>query len=115
MEGEVMKTRYEKKYGARKAIMYVSTFPAISRVLQAAGRAIRSEFDRAAMVLLDERYLMQSMQSAFPDDFRIEKAGDLGASLSWFHANDGGSQEGRITMATDPGTGRSVEAGDSGP
>ena len=50
LEGEVMKARYEKRYGARKAIQYVSTYPAVSRVLQAAGRAIRSEFDRAAVV-----------------------------------------------------------------
>jgi DNA excision repair protein ERCC-2 len=88
LEGEVMKARYEKRYGARKAVLYVSTYPAVSKVLQAAGRAIRSEFDRAAMVLLDERYLMPSMQSAFPEDFHIEKAKDLSATLSLFHANE---------------------------
>ncbi len=93
MEGEVMKSRFEKRYGARKAILYVSTYPAVSRVLQAAGRAIRSEFDRATMVLLDERYLMPSMQSAFPEDFRIEKVGDLGATLQVFHANEGKTPE----------------------
>ena len=116
MEGEVMKARYEKRYGARKAILYVSTYPAVSRVLQAAGRAIRSEFDRAAMVLLDERYLMPSMQSAFPDDFRIEKARDLGATLTLFHANEGGSPEGGISMSAKQREAvKPVGAGDAGP
>jgi DNA excision repair protein ERCC-2 len=116
MEGEVMKTRYEKRYGARKAILYVSTYPAVSRVLQAAGRAIRSEFDRAAMVLLDERYLMPSMQSAFPDDFRIEKAGDLGATLSHFHANESDPDHGSIPIsAKEREAAKPMGAGGAGP
>jgi DNA excision repair protein ERCC-2 len=116
LEGEVMKARYEKRYGARKAVLYVSTYPAVSRVLQAAGRAIRSEYDRAAMVLLDERYLMPSMQSAFPDDFRIEKAGDLGAKLAQFHANEDEAADVRIGMsAKEPDADTPVEMGDAGP
>ncbi|HEY3420071.1 MAG TPA: ATP-dependent DNA helicase [Methanomassiliicoccales archaeon] len=116
MEGEVMKSRYEKRYGARKAILYVSTYPAVSRVLQAAGRAIRSEFDRAAMVLLDERYLMPSMQTAFPEDFHIEKVRDLGATLHRFHANEGGSEEGNLpTTAKEREAVKPIGAGDAGP
>jgi DNA excision repair protein ERCC-2 len=116
LEGEVMKVRYEKRYGARKAVLYVSTYPAVSRVLQAAGRAIRSEFDRAAIVLLDERYLMPSMQSAFPDDFRIGKARDLGAALSQFHAMESGALESRIPLSADEqGPAKQVEAGNAGP
>jgi DNA excision repair protein ERCC-2 len=116
LEGEVMKARYEKKYGARKAILYVSTYPAVSRVLQAAGRAIRSEFDRAAMVLLDERYLTPSMQSAFPEDFRIGRSRDLGAALSRFHANEGETADGGIPIsAKEQDYVKPVEAGDAGP
>ena len=116
MEGEVMKARYEKRYGARKAIMYVSTYPAISRVLQAAGRAIRSEFDRAAIVLLDERYLMPSMQSAFPDDFRIEKVGDLGTTLSLFHANgNDADQDDQSLSVKAHEAAKPVRAGGAGP
>jgi DNA excision repair protein ERCC-2 len=116
LEGEVLKARYEKRYGARKAILYVSTYPAVSRVLQAAGRAIRSEFDRAAMVLLDERYLMPSMQSAFPEDFVIEKARDLGSQLSQFHANAVDAPENLITTSgKERNVAKPAEAGDVGP
>jgi DNA excision repair protein ERCC-2 len=115
LEGEVMKLRFEKRYGARKAVLYVSTYPAVSRVLQAAGRAIRSEFDRAAIVLLDERYLMPSMQSAFPEDFRIEKAPDLGAALSRFHSSEDECPEGQMQHSADDRAGAAQEAGNAGP
>ena len=116
LEGEVMKAKYERRYGSRKAVQYVSTYPAVSRVLQAAGRAIRSEFDRAAVVLLDERYLMPSMQSAFPDDFRIEKAGDLRATLTRFHANgtDVENVPDHLSVKEESAN-NPVEAGDAGP
>jgi hypothetical protein len=96
--------------------MYVSTYPAVSRVLQAAGRAIRSEFDRAAVVLLDERYLMPTMQSAFPEDFHIEKAGDLGTKLHRFHSSEAGPREGDIPISVkDLGAVKPMGAGGSGP
>ena len=116
LEGEVMKARYERRYGARKAIQYVSTYPAVSRVLQAAGRAIRSEFDRAAVVLLDERYLMPSMQSSFPDDFHIEKASDLRSTLTQFHANGTDVAKAQDhSSVKEQNAAKPVEAGDAGP
>ena len=111
LEGEVMKSRYERRYGSRKAMLYLSTYPAVSRVLQAAGRAIRSEFDRAAVVLLDERYLMHSLQSAFPDDFRIEKVGDLGAALAQFHDKEDAPHDGML-MSKRPDGAKPLEAGE---
>ncbi len=116
LEGELMKARYEKRYGARKAILYVSTYPAVSRVLQAAGRAIRSEFDRAAIILLDERYLNPAMQSAFPEDFQISKARDLGETLSQFHENEDEVAGSHDPIAGEGGdTADPVEAGDARP
>jgi len=53
-------------------------------VLQAAGRAIRGEEDRAAIVLLDERYLLPSISDAFPDGFRPRTSSDLRAALDSF-------------------------------
>ena len=87
-EGESMLYCMEKKFGRRKADHYVHTYPAISKVLQAAGRAIRSETDRAAIVLMDDRYLLPSIRAAFPDDFVIERSRDLAEELSGFFRHD---------------------------
>jgi DNA excision repair protein ERCC-2 len=69
-EAEAMKQRMERKFGRKKANLYVSVYPAVSKVLQAAGRAIRSEHDRAAIVMIDDRYFLPATKSAFPDDFQ---------------------------------------------
>lgn len=69
-EAEAMKQRMEKTFGKKKANLYVNFYPAVSKVLQAAGRAIRSEHDRAAIVLIDDRYFLPSTRAAFPEDFQ---------------------------------------------
>jgi DNA excision repair protein ERCC-2 len=83
-EMEGMLHRMDGKYGQKKADLYVQMYPAVSKVLQAAGRAIRSETDRAAIILLDDRYAMPQVRRAFPRDFLIspdhdvpEKVGDF--------------------------------------
>ena len=81
--------RMGRRFGPRKAELYVQVYPAVARVLQAAGRAIRGEKDRAAIVLLDDRYLAPSLRAAFPDDFEIERAGDLRSALSAFYSKGG--------------------------
>ncbi len=65
---------YEKKF--RRGWLYGYIYPAITRVLQAAGRVIRSERDRGAIVLLDERYTWQNYKKAFPPDFRPKVVSD---------------------------------------
>ena len=87
-ESERMETRLASKFGEQRSRLYVQTYPAIAKVLQAAGRAIRSETDRAAIVLLDERCLLPSIASAFPADFHASETCCLGASLRTFFASD---------------------------
>jgi DNA excision repair protein ERCC-2 len=86
VEGDAHRARIATKFGERKAAAYAQTYPAITKVLQAAGRAIRSETDRAAIVLLDERYLLPSVKECMPEDLRPEGCGDLSSSLSSFFA-----------------------------
>jgi DNA excision repair protein ERCC-2 len=69
-EAEAMKQRMERRFGRKKANLYINVYPAVSKVLQAAGRAIRSEHDRAVIVMIDDRYLLPATRSAFPDDFQ---------------------------------------------
>jgi DNA excision repair protein ERCC-2 len=46
-------------------------YPAMNRSLQAAGRCIRSETDRGAIVLLDERFRWGNYRKCFPSDFEF--------------------------------------------
>jgi DNA excision repair protein ERCC-2 len=87
-ESERMEVRLAARFGDQRSKLYVQTYPAVAKVLQAAGRAIRGEKDRAAIVLLDERYLLSSISSAFPTDFHASDTSDLDASLSAFFSSD---------------------------
>lgn len=45
---------------------YAYTYPGMNRVLQAAGRVIRSETDRGIVVLIDDRYATEQYKNMFP-------------------------------------------------
>jgi len=64
---------YDKKFG--KGLEYGYVYPAIIRVLQNAGRCIRSEKDKGVIVFLDERFIWERYLKCFPKDmnFRIIK------------------------------------------
>ena len=69
LEVESLKDYYQKKFGPSKGYDYAYVFPAVNKVLQAAGRPIRSERDRAAIVLLEGRFLSERYQRCLPADF----------------------------------------------
>ena len=48
---------------------YAYKFPGMNKVLQAAGRVIRTDEDRGIIVLLDERFLSREYQGLFPADW----------------------------------------------
>ncbi len=64
---------YEKKFGKGNEYGYV--YPAIIKVLQSAGRVIRSETDKGIIVLLDERYSYPNFFKYLPKewDFKITR------------------------------------------
>jgi DNA excision repair protein ERCC-2 len=47
--------------------------PALARVVQAAGRLIRSAADRAVLCLVDDRYLSPGYRSLLPSDWQLER------------------------------------------
>lgn len=57
----------EEKLG--KGWSYGYLYPAVIKALQAAGRCVRDEKDRAVLVFLDERFRWKNYSSCFPKDF----------------------------------------------
>ncbi len=66
---EAMINYYEAKFGRGWDYAYI--YPAIVKAQQAAGRAIRSERDRAVIVYMDRRYLWASYRKCFPSETRF--------------------------------------------
>ncbi len=69
VEVEALKSYYSRKFGAARGYEYAIVLPAVSKVLQSAGRPIRSERDRAAIVVLENRLLDDRYARLFPADF----------------------------------------------
>lgn len=67
MEKEVVKTYFEKI--GMNGFDYAYLYPGINKVLQAAGRVIRTESDRGIIALLDERFRKQEYVSLFPKEW----------------------------------------------
>ena len=55
---------YQKKYS--KGMEYGYIYPAMIRVLQNAGRCIRTEHDRGVVIFLDERFASETYKNCFP-------------------------------------------------
>jgi DNA excision repair protein ERCC-2 len=83
-EQDALTSRLAERFGRSRAKLYAQTYPAIAKVLQASGRAIRSEEDRAAIVLMDERYLLPPVSTALPEEHRPRCSKDLARELDEF-------------------------------
>lgn len=75
---------FDSKFG--KGWDYGYVFPAFNRVLQSAGRCIRSETDRGVIVFLDERYIYPNYKRCFPEDWDMAVSRDfVGEVKEFFH------------------------------
>ena len=76
---------YKREMDGKK---FAYTLPGWSRVLQAAGRVIRSEDDRGFLILCDSRFLVEETRDLFPDHWDdaeiIERDRDLHDHLNSF-------------------------------
>ena len=70
-ESEVLRAYYDTKY--EQGTEYAYVYPGFNRVLQAAGRVIRTETDRGVVVFLDERYAEPNYKALLPWQFRTAK------------------------------------------
>jgi DNA excision repair protein ERCC-2 len=84
-ERELIRRYYQQKNGAGFDFAY--KFPAINRVLQAAGRVIRSETDKGVILLIDERFSKPDYSNRLPEHWnmlRVKNHSDFNAILKNF-------------------------------
>lgn len=61
---------YDERFGRGWDYGYI--FPAMKKVIQGAGRCIRSEEDKGVIIFLDERYSMSNYFRCFPKDYNVK-------------------------------------------
>jgi DNA excision repair protein ERCC-2 len=71
-ERETLKRYYDE--AGKNGFDYAYVYPGMNKVLQAAGRLIRSEQDRGVLVLVDDRYLQNRYRRLLPDEWRTNRA-----------------------------------------
>ena len=84
-EREILKRYFDKKNG--NGFDYAYLYPGMNKVLQAAGRVIRTERDRGVVLLLDDRFQQQQYRQIFPREWNLCHSCTLesvGASLERF-------------------------------
>lgn len=66
-EREILKEYYDEK--GHMGFEYAYRYPGMNKVLQAAGRVIRTKEDKGVVLLLDERFLQRSYLELFPQEW----------------------------------------------
>jgi len=67
---EQIKQRMEDSFGCGYDYTYL--YPGLQKVVQAAGRVIRSESDRGVVYLIDDRFALAEVRALFPSWWRVE-------------------------------------------
>lgn len=75
-EREILKQYFDTKH--MPGFDYAYLYPGMNKVLQSAGRVIRTEEDRGIIALLDERFLRKEYQSIFPREWKQYFVGNMG-------------------------------------
>lgn len=84
-EREILRQFYDSRSGS--GFDYAYRYPGMNKVLQAAGRVIRTVLDTGVIVLLDDRFLRQEYRALFPrewEHFEVCTAADIGDKLQRF-------------------------------
>ena len=84
-EREILKHYFDRK--GLDGFAYAYQYPGMNKVLQAAGRVIRTDEDRGVILLLDERFAGSSYQRLFPREWEQHeycRIGSLSGSLQAF-------------------------------
>lgn len=86
VEQDIIMDYFKKKNGMGYENAYM--YPGMNKVLQAAGRVIRSESDRGMVLLIDERFSHRTYKNLFPrhweNSIRVKNTGELQTRLERF-------------------------------
>ena len=74
-EREILKQYYDKQ--GLSGFDYAFRYPGINKVLQAAGRVIRTQEDCGIIVLLDERFLQSDYNALYPREWKNRIVGNV--------------------------------------
>lgn len=67
LERELLKQYYDRQ--GKQGFDYAYRYPGMNKVLQAAGRVIRTKDDTGCILLMDERFLSQDYSESFPREW----------------------------------------------
>jgi len=74
---------FDKRFN-EKGMDYAYIIPAVVRAVQAAGRAVRNENDRAVLVFMDKRYSWRMYRAAISNSIEIADSKDYIKSIRFF-------------------------------
>ena len=83
-ERNILQEYYQNK--SEMGYQYAYLYPGMNRVLQAAGRVIRTEEDRGIVVLIDDRYATPEYRRLFPSHWMYAKTATNAKKLAEFVA-----------------------------
>ncbi|MBR6328271.1 MAG: ATP-dependent DNA helicase [Lachnospiraceae bacterium] len=78
---DILREYFDETEGRGRGFDYAYRIPGMNKVLQAAGRVIRTANDRGVILLLDERFAMREYRTMFPREWEGVFAGDKGRVL----------------------------------
>ncbi|KUJ80276.1 ATP-dependent DNA helicase [Microbulbifer flavimaris] len=82
-EQELLRETYDALDGSQSGagFDFAYRYPGMTRVLQTAGRVIRTELDRGVVILVDRRFAEPFYRDLYPEHWRVQACGD-GEALS---------------------------------
>lgn len=86
-EQEILKGYFDEK--ERKGFDYAYQYPGMNKVMQAAGRVIRTMEDKGVILLLDDRFLREEYQALFPREwwpYQVVNRNNVGQTIEGFWA-----------------------------
>lgn len=75
-EREILKQYYDR--AGENGFAYAYTYPGMNKVLQAAGRVIRTSSDKGVILLLDERFYRREYREMFPREWAHARRCSIG-------------------------------------
>ncbi len=93
-EREILREHFDRE--GVDGFDYAYRFPGMNRVLQAAGRVIRTDMDRGVILLLDDRFMQAAYRNLFPAEWADHQAGNAETArrqIQAFWERDPGQEE----------------------